>query len=87
MDEAKFGKSPSKVGTTGTGGGGGGRGLGFGPGTSVLDFIKNIANVLVKSALVSLGTFGIAKLLENGDNRKTIGDFVKNLFLYKNKRK
>jgi GH24 family phage-related lysozyme (muramidase) len=81
--EAKFSKSPTKTGTTSGSGGtrGGGKGLGFGPGTSVLDFIKNIANVLVKSALVGLGTFGIAKLLESDDVRNNIKSFVKTLFM------
>lgn len=81
--EAKFSKSPTKTGTTSGSGGarGGGKGLGFGPGTSVLDFIKNIANVLMKSALVGLGTFGIAKLLESDDVRNNIKSFVKTLFM------
>jgi hypothetical protein len=79
--EAKFAKTPtaSKA-KTSTGGSRGGKGLGFGPGTSVLDFIKNIANMLIKGALLSAGTFGLAKLLENDDVRNTIKSFIKNLF-------
>lgn len=79
--EAKFAKSPTstKSGTS-SGGSRGGKGLGFGPGTSVLDFIKNIANMLIKGALLSAGTFGLAKLLENDDVRNTIKSFIKNLF-------
>jgi len=79
--EAKFAKSPTASKTkTSTGGSRGGKGLGFGPGTSVLDFIKNIANMLIKGALLSAGTFGLAKLLENDDVRNTIKSFIKNLF-------
>ena len=79
--EAKFAKSPTASKTkTSTGGSRGDKGLGFGPGTSVLDFIKNIANMLIKGALLSAGTFGLAKLLENDDVRNTIKSFIKNLF-------
>ena len=54
--------------------------VGLGPGTSVIDFIKNIANMLIKGALIGAGTFGLAKLLENEDVRSTIKSFIKNLF-------
>jgi len=79
--EAKYGKSPTPTKSSSGGGSRSSKGLGFGPGTSVLDFIKNIANVLIKGALVSLGTMGIAKLLENDTIRENIKSFLKNLFL------
>jgi GH24 family phage-related lysozyme (muramidase) len=46
----------------------------------VLDFIKNIANVLIKGALVGLGTYGLSKLFDSEEVRKTLKDFIKNMF-------
>lgn len=77
--EAKFGKTPTKTPQERAASRKGG-GLGFGPGTSVLDFIKNIANVLIKGALVGLGTFGLSKLFDSDEVRKTLKDFIKNIF-------
>jgi hypothetical protein len=53
----------------------------FSSDTSIFDFIKSIANGLIKGALVALGGFGIAKLLENEEVRTTIKTFLKNMFL------
>ena len=77
--EAKFGKTPTKTPQERTVSRKSG-GLGFGPGTSVLDFIKNIANVLVKGALVGLGTYGLSKLFDSDEVRKTLKNFIKDIF-------
>jgi hypothetical protein len=77
--ESKFGKVKSTSPTQGSGKGKGG-GLGLGTGTSVMDFIKNIGNMLIKGALISLGTLGLAKLLQNDDVRKGIKDFISKMF-------
>ena len=77
--EAKFGKTSTKTPQERTVSRKSG-GLGFGPGTSVLDFIKNIANVLIKGALVGLGTYGLSKLFDSEEVRKTLKDFIKNMF-------
>jgi GH24 family phage-related lysozyme (muramidase) len=79
--EAKLGKSPTRTTKSERGKSRGGKGLGLGPGTSVLDFIKNIANMLIKGALIGAGVFGLSKLLENEDVRSTIKTFIKNLFV------
>lgn len=80
--EAKYAKSPTPTRTTSTGGSrSSGKGLGLGPSTSVIDFIKNIANMLIKGALLSLGTMGLAKLLESESTRESIKSFIKNLFM------
>jgi hypothetical protein len=77
--ESKFGKVKSTSPTQSIGKGKGG-GLGLGTGTSVMDFIKNIGNMLIKGALISLGTLGLAKLLQNDDVRKSIKDFISKMF-------
>jgi hypothetical protein len=77
--ESKFGKVKSTSPTQSSGKGKGG-GLGLGTGTSVMDFIKNIGNMLIKGALISLGTLGLAKLLQNDDVRKSIKDFISKMF-------
>ena len=78
--ESKIAK-PSSPSRTGSSGSRASKGLGFGPGTSVLDFIKNIANMLIKGALLGAGTFGLSKLLDNDDIRNTIKSFIKNMFV------
>lgn len=76
--ESKMGKmggtSPTR--SSGSSGSGGGGTKLF----SIADFIKNIANMLIKGALVALGTFGLAKLLQSDDVRKTIKDFISKMF-------
>lgn len=78
--ESKFGKMPTQERSVEKKTKAKGGGLGFGPGTSVLDFLKNIANVVIKGALLSAGTFGLSKILESAENRDTIKNFVKDLF-------
>jgi muramidase (phage lysozyme) len=53
----------------------------FSSDTSIFDFIKSIANKLIKGLLVVLGGMGIAKLLENEEVRKTIKTFVKDVLV------
>jgi hypothetical protein len=74
--ESKLGKMGGSSPTRSSGGAGGGGTKLF----SIGDFIKNIANMLIKGALVALGTFGLAKLLENEDVKKTIKDFIGKMF-------
>jgi hypothetical protein len=76
--ESKMGKMGGTSPTRSSGGSASGSG-----GTklfSIADFIKNIANMLIKGALVALGTFGLAKLLQSDDVRKTIKDFISKMF-------
>lgn len=78
--ESKFAKvsstSPTQSGSKSKSGG-----IGLGTGTSVMDFIKNIGNMLIKGALISLGTLGLAKLLESDDVRSSIKSFISKMFL------
>ena len=81
--ESKYGKksisSPSKS-SSPTKSGGSGVGL-FDSKVGFFDFLKRIFNVLSKGMLVGGAVFGLKKLLENEEIRKSIGDFLKGVFV------
>jgi hypothetical protein len=81
--ESKYSKksiTSSKTSSSPTRSGGTGVGL-FDSKVGFFEFLKRIFNVLSKGLLVGGAVFGLKKLLENEGIRKSIGDFLKNVFV------